>query len=70
MPVTNIIRKISTSVGFGYMITDEKAIEQDYNNCSSKISSKTMSFELRTADGRYVPLGNTNFSFSILFALK
>ena len=71
MNLTNIIRKVNINSGFGYIITDEKALEQDYNDCSDKLSFKTLEFHLRTSDGRYVPLSQTtNISFTILFALE
>ena len=38
MNLTNIIRKANINSGFGYIISDEKALEKDYNDCSDKLS--------------------------------
>jgi len=70
MPLTNIIAKIPITVGFGYMIQSNIYLSENYNETSDKLSFKTLEFHLRSEDGRYVPLGNTNISFTILFALK
>jgi hypothetical protein len=69
MNLTNIIKKVSVNVPFGYMITDNTHLEADFKECGNQ-TLRTLEFHMRTADGRYLPLKDSDVSFTIIFALN
>ena len=69
MNLTNIVKKVPINVPFGYLITDSLYLEADFKECGSQ-TLRTLEFHLRTADGRYLPLKDSDVSFTILFGLN
>jgi hypothetical protein len=61
----NIIKKIPVTVNYGYRIVDYFMASNDFLDCS-RATWQTLEFHLRTSKGVYVPLHNTNISFSIV----
>ena len=61
----NIIKKIPVTVNYGYRIVDQFIASNEFLDCS-RATWQTLEFHLRTSRGVYVPLHNTNISFSII----
>ena len=64
-----IIKKIPVSSEFGYMIIDRSYSQRDYLECG-KTTIRTLEFNLKDSQGRFVPLHNANISLSLVFSMK
>jgi hypothetical protein len=64
---SNIIKKIPVSSDFGYLIIENFTSNHDWLSCAS-LSLSCLEVQLRDANGKLVPLHNSNVSFAIVFS--
>ena len=61
-----VLKKIPVNVGNNQMIIDNITSSSDWLDCS-KMTLKTLDFQIKNVKGQIIPLHNTNVSFSIVF---
>jgi hypothetical protein len=64
-----IIKKISTSSDFGYLIIGGAVSDHDNLDCS-RMTLNTIDFQLRDAKGNFIPFHDSPVSFTIVFSTK
>jgi hypothetical protein len=65
----NIIRKIPTTSDFGYLIIDSHASDHNWLECS-KMSLKTIDFQLKDAKGDFINFRDSPVSFTVVFSVQ
>ena len=61
-----VLKKIPVNVGNNEMIIDNITSSSDWLDCS-KMTLRTLQFQIKNVKGQTIPLHNTNVSFSIVF---
>ena len=61
-----VLKKIPVNVGNNEMIIDNITSSSDWLDCS-KMTLRTLHFQIKNVKGQTIPLHNTNVSFSIVF---
>ena len=61
-----VLKKIPVNVGNNEMIIDNITSSSDWLDCS-KMTLRTLQFQIKNVKGQVIPLHNTNVSFSIVF---
>ena len=61
-----VIKKIPVTQDYGLVIHDQCVLFNDFNDCSHQ-SLKTLEFQLKTGNGKVIPLHGCNVNFSIIF---
>ena len=62
-----VIKKIPVTADYNSFIFDSTVLFNDYNSCSGQ-TLKKLDFQLKTAQGKLVPLHNIHVSLSIVFS--
>ena len=65
----NIIKKISTTADFGYLIVDHLVSDHDYLSCE-RMTLNTISFQIRDVKGNLIPFHDSPVSFTIVFTIQ
>jgi hypothetical protein len=63
----NIIKKVPVSSDFGYLIIESFTSTHDWLDCGG-LTLNCIEFQLRDVKGNFVPLHDSNVSFSIVFS--
>ena len=63
----NIIKKVPVSSDFGYLIIESFTSTHDWLDCGG-LTLNCIKFQLRDVKGNFVPLHDSNVSFSIVFS--
>ena len=64
-----IVKKISTTSDFGYLIIGGAVSDHDYLDCS-RMTLNTIDFQIRDVKGNFIPFHDNPVSFTIVFSTK